>query len=155
MNSIWTFFLLALVAGFTLPTQAGINVQLNQWSQSAILAATISFAVGTIGLFVYALCLRIPWPAVDTMFSHPWWIWTGGLLGAFFCGVHHCACTKAGGRIHDCNDYCRSNDDFSGVRSFWLAGISNASHQRSANIGCSLTVRGCTISQVILIVNNA
>ena len=83
MNSIWTFFLLAFVAGFCLPTQAGINTQLNQWSQSAILAATISFAVGTIGLFVYALCLRIPWPAVDTMSSHPWWIWTGGLLGAF------------------------------------------------------------------------
>jgi transporter family-2 protein len=83
MNSIWPFILLALVAGFCLPTQAGINAQLNQWSQSAILAATISFAVGTIGLFVYALCLRIPWPAVDTMSRHPWWIWTGGLLGAF------------------------------------------------------------------------
>jgi len=83
MNPIWPFILLALVAGFCLPTQAGINAQLNQWSQSAILAATISFAVGTIGLFVYALCLRIPWPAVDTMSRHPWWIWTGGLLGAF------------------------------------------------------------------------
>jgi transporter family-2 protein len=83
MNSVWPFILLALAAGFCLPTQAGINAQLNQWSQSAILAATISFAVGTIGLFVYALCLRIPWPAVDTMSRHPWWIWTGGLLGAF------------------------------------------------------------------------
>lgn len=83
MNSVWPFILLALAAGFCLPTQAGINAQLNQWSQSAILAATISFAVGTIGLFVYALCLRIPWPAVDTMSRHPWWVWTGGLLGAF------------------------------------------------------------------------
>ena len=84
MNSIWIFFMMAFVAGFTLPTQAGINMHLNQWSQSAILAATISFAVGTIGLFVYGLCLRIPWPAVNTMSSHPWWIWIGGLLGAFF-----------------------------------------------------------------------
>ena len=84
MNSIWVFFLLAFVAGFTLPTQAGINVQLNKWCQSAILATTISFAVGTIGLFFYVLCLRIPWPTVDTMSNHPWWIWTGGLLGAFF-----------------------------------------------------------------------
>ena len=83
MISIWPFILLAFVAGFCLPTQAGINMQLNQWSQSVILAATISFAVGTIGLFVYALCLRIPWPAVDTISRHPWWIWTGGLLGAF------------------------------------------------------------------------
>jgi len=83
MTSIWPFILLAFVAGFCLPTQAGINTQLNLWSQSAILAATISFAVGTTGLFVYSLCLRIPWPAVDTILRHPWWIWTGGLLGAF------------------------------------------------------------------------
>jgi transporter family-2 protein len=84
MTSIWPLILLAVVAGFCLPTQAGINTQLNQWSQSAILAATISFAVGTIGLLAYALCLRIPWPAVDTISRQPWWIWTGGLLGAFF-----------------------------------------------------------------------
>ena len=60
MTSIWPFILLAFVAGFCLPTQAGINTQLNLWSQSAVLAATISFAVGTIGLLVYALVLRIP-----------------------------------------------------------------------------------------------
>lgn len=83
MTSIWPFILLAFVAGFCLPTQAGINTQLNLWSQSAILAATISFAVGTIGLLVYGLILRIPWPAVGTINQHPWWIWTGGLLGAF------------------------------------------------------------------------
>jgi transporter family-2 protein len=83
MTSIWPFILLAFVAGFCLPTQAGINVHLNHWTQSAILAATISFAVGTIGLLVYALCLRIPWPALDAISRHPWWIWTGGLLGAF------------------------------------------------------------------------
>ena len=83
MTSIWLYILLALVAGFCLPTQAGINTQLNLWSQSAILAATISFAVGTIGLFIYALCLRIPFPEVDTIGRHPWWVWTGGLLGAF------------------------------------------------------------------------
>ena len=83
MTSIWPFILLAFVAGFCLPTQAGINTQLNLWSQSAILAATISFAVGTIGLLVYALILRIPWPVIGTINQHPWWIWTGGLLGAF------------------------------------------------------------------------
>jgi len=83
MTSIWPFILLAFVAGFCLPTQAGINTQLNLWSQSAVLAATISFAVGTIGLLVYALLLRIPWPTVGAINQHPWWIWTGGLLGAF------------------------------------------------------------------------
>ncbi len=31
MTSIWGYILLALVAGFCLPTQAGINTQLNLW----------------------------------------------------------------------------------------------------------------------------
>ena len=83
MTSIWPFILLAFAAGFCLPTQAGINTQLNLWSQSAILAAAISFAVGTLGLLVYALILKIPWPVIGTINQHPWWIWTGGLLGAF------------------------------------------------------------------------
>jgi transporter family-2 protein len=80
---LWPFILLAIVAGFCLPTQAGINAQLNLWSRSAILAATISFAVGTIALAVYCLILRVPWPAEDPFSRYPWWIWTGGFLGAF------------------------------------------------------------------------
>ena len=83
MTSLWPFILLAFVAGFCLPTQAGINTQLNLWSRSAILTAAISFAVGTIGLAVYALILRTPWPTGDALSRHPWWIWSGGLLGAF------------------------------------------------------------------------
>ena len=83
MTSAWPYILLAFVAGFCLPTQAGINAQLNLWSHSAILTATISFAVGTIGLAVYALILRPPWPAEASIARYPWWIWSGGLLGAF------------------------------------------------------------------------
>ena len=79
----WPYILLAIAAGFCLPTQAGINAQLNLWSRSAILTATISFAVGTIGLAVYTLILRTPWPAEAGIARHPWWIWSGGLLGAF------------------------------------------------------------------------
>jgi transporter family-2 protein len=80
---LWPFIMLAIVAGFCLPTQAGINAQLNLWSRSAIMAATISFAVGTIGLAAYCLILRVPWPAEDPFSRYPWWIWTGGFLGAF------------------------------------------------------------------------
>jgi transporter family-2 protein len=83
MPSIWLFILLAFVAGFCLPTQAGINTQLNLWSRSAILTATISFAVGTLALAVYALILRVPWPSGTPVSRYPWWIWTGGFLGAF------------------------------------------------------------------------
>jgi len=84
MNPILFFIILALFAGFTIPTQAGINSQLNNWTHSPVLAATISFAVGTIGLTLYAFVMRIPLPAVATLSGQPWWIWSGGLLGAFF-----------------------------------------------------------------------
>lgn len=83
MTAVWPYILLAIMAGFCLPTQAGINTQLNLWSGSTILTATISFAVGTVGLAIYALVLRTPWPTGGNIMNHPWWIWSGGLLGAF------------------------------------------------------------------------
>lgn len=84
MNHFWVLVLLAMAAGICVPIQAGINVQLSQWARSPILAATISFAVGTLGLGLYCLVTRLSLPALNTASVYPWWIWTGGLLGAFF-----------------------------------------------------------------------
>ena len=83
MNSVILYVALAVAAGFCLPTQAGINSRLNLWTQSPILAAAISFAVGTAGLVAYAVLLRIPLPTLSSLKGYPWWIWTGGFLGAF------------------------------------------------------------------------
>ncbi|MGB6066163.1 MAG: DMT family transporter [Desulfomonilaceae bacterium] len=77
------YILLALVAGVCAPTQAGINSQLRLWTNDPVFAAMISFAVGTVALLFYVLLLRIPWPALKIVFYSPWWIWTGGFLGAF------------------------------------------------------------------------
>jgi len=84
MISMVPYLLLAVVAGSCLPTQAGINAQLCLWTRSPILAAAISFAVGTLGLVLYAVFLRIPLPAMTTLSGYPWWIWSGGVWGAFF-----------------------------------------------------------------------
>ena len=84
MNSFYFFMLLALLAGFVIPTQAGINSQLSLWTKSSILSSTVSFAVGTLVLVVYSAVARIPLPALSTAGTHPWWIWTGGALGAYF-----------------------------------------------------------------------
>jgi len=81
------YILLAFVAGACAPTQAGINSQLRFWTNDPVFAAMISFAVGTAALLCYVLVLRIPWPAIKTMSYAPWWIWTGGLLGAFLVAV--------------------------------------------------------------------
>ncbi|MBW1776733.1 MAG: DMT family transporter [Deltaproteobacteria bacterium] len=76
--------MLAMVAGFCLPVQAGINARLAVWTRSSILAATVSFAVGTLSLLAYAFLLRIPWPEIALAGRQPWWTWTGGCIGAFF-----------------------------------------------------------------------
>lgn len=77
------YLLLALVAGALMPVQAGINARLKMAVADPALAALISFAVGTLALGVYVMVLRIPWPAA-VFSSGPWWMWTGGFMGAFF-----------------------------------------------------------------------
>jgi transporter family-2 protein len=84
MPTTTLFILMALFAGFSVPTQAGINAQLVHWTRSPVLASTISFAVGTLTLIVYALATRISLPSLATAGHHPWWVWCGGALGAFF-----------------------------------------------------------------------
>jgi len=84
MKSVIPYLVLAVVAGFCLPTQAGINARLASFLRSSIGAATVSFAAGTLTLLAYALLLRVPWPETAAAGRQPWWIWTGGSIGAFF-----------------------------------------------------------------------
>jgi transporter family-2 protein len=84
MNNPLLYILLALAAGICIPTQAGINAQLSHWTRSPTLAAGVSFAVGTVCLALYVITTRIPLPPVAGLGAAPWWIWSGGALGAFF-----------------------------------------------------------------------
>jgi transporter family-2 protein len=87
MAHFWWLALLALAAGTCIPTQAGINARLSLWARSPILAATISFLVGTVVLTGYVLATRLPLPALRSAAAQPWWLWSGGVLGAFFVAV--------------------------------------------------------------------
>jgi transporter family-2 protein len=80
----WFYVMLALVAGAFLPLQAGINAQLKVYTGNPVIAAFISFLVGTGVLFAIALALRLPWPSSAALAQAPWWAWVGGALGAFF-----------------------------------------------------------------------
>ncbi|PLX79462.1 MAG: hypothetical protein C0616_11260 [Desulfuromonas sp.] len=84
MSTMTLFILIGILAGLSVPTQAGINSQLGLWTESPVIAATISFAVGTLTLVIYTFATRIPLPAIASVGSHPWWVWTGGAFGAFF-----------------------------------------------------------------------
>lgn len=76
--------ILAFLAGVGLPTQVGINAQLGLWTRSSITAALISFAVGTLALGIVTVATATPLPLWSSATTLPWWVWSGGLLGAFF-----------------------------------------------------------------------
>ena len=80
--AIWGYLLFALAAGAMLPIQFGINAQLAEWIGGSVRAAFVSFLVGAVALFVAVLVAARGWP--DRTGDAPWWVWTGGLLGAFY-----------------------------------------------------------------------
>lgn len=79
----YIFVLLAVIVGFSLASQAGINSQLRVGLNTPIQAAFISFCVGTIVLGLIALRQNAPWFINDGVDGIPWWAWIGGALGAF------------------------------------------------------------------------
>jgi transporter family-2 protein len=75
--------LMALALGAILPMQAAINARLAKTAGSPVMAAFISFAVGTLALMIFLL-ITGQFQFRFNAGSSPWWIWTGGLLGTFF-----------------------------------------------------------------------
>jgi transporter family-2 protein len=81
------FIFLALLAGMAMPTQATVNSKLAGYAGSPITAAFISFAVGTLALFVYMLLTGVPLGSLAASKDAPLVAWIGGFLGAFFVSV--------------------------------------------------------------------
>lgn len=82
---MWISLLIfAFLAGLALPIQFSINAQLRTVVGSPLIAATISFIVGAITLFTVSLFKAGFNFNKDSITSAPWWVWTGGVLGAFY-----------------------------------------------------------------------
>jgi transporter family-2 protein len=81
---VWLYLLFAVAAGAMLPFQFGINAQLSHWVGGPIRAAFVSFLVGTIALLIISAFVRKPLPSLARLADVPWWVWIGGLLGAFY-----------------------------------------------------------------------
>ena len=83
MQSRLLFMAMALALGAVLPMQAAINARLAKTAGSPVMAAFISFAVGTLALMVF-LIIAGQFKLGFISSSTPWWSWTGGVLGTFF-----------------------------------------------------------------------
>lgn len=83
-SPLW--YLVGLGVGVCFGIQVAVNGQLTGVLDSAIHTGFISFLVGTAALLVLLVItrpsLRISVPQSDT--KNPWWMWTGGVLGALY-----------------------------------------------------------------------
>jgi bacterial/archaeal transporter family-2 protein len=82
--TIGGYLLFAFAAGAMLPIQFGINAQLARWIDSPVQAALVSFVVGGLALLLVALAFYRQLPAASKLGAAPWWVWAGGLFGAFY-----------------------------------------------------------------------
>lgn len=92
----YLYIFLALVAGAFLPIQVGVNNTLRAGVGTPLIAAFISFVVGSVCLFAYALAVRASWPSVATLAGLPAWSWMGGALGAFYVATSIMVAPKLG-----------------------------------------------------------
>ena len=81
--------LLSVLAGALLAVQARVNGALTTTLGSAVPAATVSFAVGTLAVAIAVLTLRAGPPAIAALrrARPPLWQLLGGLGGAFLVGI--------------------------------------------------------------------
>ena len=81
MLSSSVYVALAVAAGVAVGFQAIVNARLGAANGSALGAALLSFLVGTI---VLAILVAARGERVLPAYPLPWWVWTGGALGAFY-----------------------------------------------------------------------
>lgn len=80
----YLIYLLPFISGITITTQAGVNSQLRFSLNSPIMAAFVSFLVGTVVLGVILLATKQPAVGLAQLKNIELYKFAGGLLGAFF-----------------------------------------------------------------------
>ena len=96
MNAAMAFpILLVLFGGAMIAVQAPTNAMLAKAGGSPVLAALISFAVGTVALLVTWLASGNR-PGSAAWSGLPWYAWLGGLYGAFFVAIAAYAAPQIG-----------------------------------------------------------
>ncbi len=84
MRSVPVLATIALASGAALAVQVGMNNALRARVGHPMLAALVSFAVGTTVLAVYALIARPSLPDRSALVEGPSWMWLGGVVGAVY-----------------------------------------------------------------------
>ncbi len=80
----YIFYLLPVLAGMTITTQAGVNSQLRVAVNNPWVAAFISFLVGSFALGLVVMATKQTAPSFEQLRGIDLYKYSGGLLGAFF-----------------------------------------------------------------------
>jgi len=86
MNIAIIFPIIVLISGAITAYQPLVNAKLSQNLDSPIWASFISFAVGTVILFIVGYAMNGKFMQLETT-GLKWWMFSGGLLGAVFVTV--------------------------------------------------------------------
>lgn len=84
MNNIYILLVIAIIAGVVLPVQTAVNNKMALSVGSPILGALVSFIIGTLSIFAYAVVSGESLSSLTDSKNAPAIAWIGGLLGAFF-----------------------------------------------------------------------
>lgn len=95
MSPAILYVLLAFAGGVLMAVQAPTNALLAKATDSPVLAALISFAVGTVALLLLLFAGSAPRTLAGAK-ALPWYAWIGGLYGAFFVAVAAFAAPRIG-----------------------------------------------------------
>ncbi len=83
IQAVWPIAV-ALAAGAALASQVGMNNALRARLGHPVIAALVSFGVGTLALALYLAALRPGLPDRGAFLGGPRWMWLGGLVGAAY-----------------------------------------------------------------------
>lgn len=74
----------AVAVGAAVPMQSAVNAQMGQVLRHPLYGALANTSVATLVLLAFVLALRLPAPRIGDAAAGPWWLWSGGLVGAAF-----------------------------------------------------------------------
>jgi transporter family-2 protein len=97
---LFAYMTIAVTMGCFLAVQPAVNGRLRLRVGDAAHAALISTTISTLSLLLYSVVVvRKPWPDSAQLTSAPWWIWTGGLMGAVYVATSLVLLSRLGGAL--------------------------------------------------------
>jgi len=82
----YLLLLIPLLIGMGVVIQSGANTQISHFLGNPFIAGLISFVMGTFCLLIINIVMRSDFSVLNgqNIMQTRWWMWLGGLMGAFF-----------------------------------------------------------------------